>query len=159
MKYLPLFLFLGYLFVLPGCSSKKDDPCKNLICDPVPFSPAFHLTIRDKTSGQDYFFSSPALYPYSALKITQLNDTSTINFRVLVDTLSATHSFLVGPIGKPLLLSLNGAKPDTLRFTYEFYAIGCCGTGALLSNVKLNSQPVIAKFDAYKDNAVLIITK
>ena len=160
MKYLPLFLFLGCLFMLPGCSSsKKDDPCKSIYCDPVPFSPDLRLTIRDKTTGQDYFFSSPALYPYSALKITRLDDTSTINFRVLVDTLSASHSFRVGPIAKPLLLSLNGAKPDTLRFSYEYYGIGCCGVGAMLSDVKLNSQPIVAKFDASKDNAILVITK
>jgi hypothetical protein len=57
------------------------------------------------------------------------------------------------------LLSLNGAKPDTLRYNYELYQVGCCGTSALLSNVKLNSQPVIAKFDAAKDNAILVIQK
>ena len=93
------------------------------------------------------------------MKITKLNDTSTINSRVLVDTFSAVHSFLVGPVQKPLLLSLNGAKPDTLYFTAEYYSIGCCGSGVLLSNVRLNSLYLTEKFDASKQGAILIIPK
>lgn len=144
MKY--TFLILGLLSIL-ACGKKKN-ACDNIYCDPSAFGPYFAFTIKAKISGQNYFFSSPPLYPFSALKISDLQH-DTLPFHIYVDTISASFRVAGTKAGdNTLLLTIDGAKPDTLRYKASFYSLSCCSTGAVMTGVYLNSQLVTQQFDA-----------
>ncbi len=171
MKAFPLIFFAGCLFAIPGCSHKDKNPC-NMVCEPPAFAPYLGFTIKEKTTGRDYFFSSPPLYPYSALKVSNLQH-DTLPYHLFIDTSSVLitttpeiHSFRMAGFtagDNTLLLTIDGLQPDTLQFKAQFYNYNCCGVGAILTNVRLDGQLQNEKFDTQKgvegSLSVLVLTK
>lgn len=154
MRILLLTSLVGFLFFIPACKSKKDQ-CEGLICDFGAYT--FRLTMQDKTTGVDYFFSPNPKYPYSALKISSLDSNLSKYLTMIPDTLSDQHSFIFQPFsfGAAYLLSLNNGTPDTLRFTGETHRTGCCGSAINFYDITLNRQSIFTDFN----NRVLTIKK
>jgi hypothetical protein len=135
------------LLSLAGCKKKKDkDPCDGLYCD-FPSGPTFHFIFKDKSTGQDLFFSAPPKYPFSALTGT-VPSVGPLN--ILVDTFNTRHDLVISVIGTgrdTFYFNIAGTKTDTLLLESQFYSVSCCVTGAKLTNIRFNGQLVAAQFD------------
>ena len=162
MRIILAFFTVICLFLIMGCNrkTKDNDPCSSSICD-WPISPAFHFTIRDRSTGRDLFFSPSPAFPFSALTISFPKMAH--GWGILVDTIGSRHDFLTGAgsDGKDTLyFQIAGTQTDTLIYASKSYKISCCGTSSVMANITYNGQFVKQEFDTYKfQDSVLVFYK
>jgi hypothetical protein len=135
-----------FLFLLLSCSNKdKKNPCRDGPGVPCPLidNLLFRFSIKDKSTGQDLFFSTPPTYPFSALNVT---GTPGYPAEVQVDTLYSRHDFeMVAGQGRgvyTVYFQIANTKPDTLVYTANTYQASCCEDSTVLTNITFNGQMV-----------------
>jgi hypothetical protein len=149
-----IFRFLLVMVILAfGACQKKEPPnsCGLVNCPNMSLWVRFRIV--DKTSGQDYFLSSPPKYPLTALSIRAGNDKSYF----YVD--STNHCINVSNPGAgphTLTFSIQDLQPDSISFVSKLNTPSCCVLYATLQNLTIDDVPSGA---AVSDTTILIIKK
>lgn len=160
-----LLLFFSCALFLISCDGKKDkNPCSGVNCPASILAPILPFDIRDKQTGQDWFFSDTPRYPISALHITRnsantvSSSTNAASSGVSVDLLnspSCFRTYLGGPGNDTLYIQIANLAPDTLSCYVEAIPISCCFSNYRISNVVFDRQLLTPLLDS----AVLILKK
>lgn len=134
------FLIAAF-FIITGCGKSEKDPCKGLICEPIPLN--LVVNFKDQHTGADLFFSNPPRYQVSAIHVSNPKDSALWN--IYADTAHAI-TFLILPVGRDgditLYIQVGNAKADTLQYTATHFTQGCCGYGVYTTHATLNGQPL-----------------
>lgn len=146
-------LLLIVILALGACQKKKEppNPCS------LEFCPNMSLWVRvrivDKTTGQDYFLSTPPKYPLTALSIRAGNDKSYF----YVDSMN--HCINVSNPGSgqhTLTFFIQDLQPDSISFVSKLNSPSCCVIDATFQNLSIDDIPAGA---AVSDTTILIIRK
>jgi hypothetical protein len=134
------------LFLLISCSNKDKTPCgggPGVSC-PLIDNLLFRFSIKDRSTGQDLFFSTPPTYPFSALKVTWTGGGTALQPQV--DTLYSRHDFVMvagqGRGSYTYYFKIANTKSDTLVYTANTYQASCCEDSTVLTNITFNGQMI-----------------
>jgi len=130
-----------FLFLLTACSNKDKDPCARGIPCALYNPRSFRFTIKDKSSGQDLFFSTSPAYPFSALTI----NTAAGKASWQIDTIDSHRDFVISGESEginTLYFNIADTKTDTLVYNARSYRVNCCEDSTILSNIIFNTQPL-----------------
>jgi hypothetical protein len=150
-KYL---IYISMILAIGACKKKdgNTDPCGLIECPAMQHFVRFRIV--ESTTGQDYFFSNPPLYPVSELRV---EDDLTDSGFVIADSVNKyIETMNPGANGHDLLISLPGLKADTIELWTKYTSVSCCASIATYVTAFINGVSVGTNLS---DSTIFVIRK
>jgi hypothetical protein len=112
------------VLTIGACKKKETNPDPCLLIECPAFQHFVRFRIVDSTTGQDYFFSNPPLYPVSTLRI--LDDLTDSAFFIADSVNKYVETSDPGAGEHDLRISLPGLKADTIELWTKYSPQSCC---------------------------------
>jgi hypothetical protein len=125
-KYNIFLSLLGLCLFIMGCGANVSKKC--FPCPEAPYlAPNINFRVLSKTTGQDLFFGSGAVYKISQLKLNHLVNGIPDSVHLTVDTAGKYFHFFIATIHNTdtVIMNIAGLPQDTFLFKTTNNG-GCC---------------------------------